>query len=332
MSYESFRADFISRMVEKGTTTESLCGLLSVIDDMSNGYEFTPKTTDIIISNGVPDAVRIYIASKSIQNLAKGTLENYRSTLTHFFETIRHPVDEVTTNDIRIYLHAYKQERKVRDATIDHVRIMLNGFYEWCVDEEICKKNPVRRIPAIKCADPERLPMTTLELEKVRKTCKTLREKAMVDFLYSTAARASEFCQLNKSDIDFQTHTVHIQHGKGDKGRTTFMNAEAEVSLRAYLDSRTDDNEALFVTTKNPHRISKKSVEIEVQKIVSRCELSVHVTPHIFRHTAASLALQRGMPIDQVQKFLGHARIQTTLRYAKTLMQDVQLSHQRYVA
>ena len=333
MSYEAFRADLISRMVEKGTGIDVLCGFLSVMDEMSDGYDISPRSTAIIVSEGIPDAVRIYIASKSIQNLSKGTLDNYYSNLKHFFETIRHKVEDVTTNDIRVYLHAYKHERNVMDSTLEHVRIMLNGFFEWCVEEEVCKKNPVRRIPPIRCADPERLPMSALELEKVRKNCQTLREKAMVDFLYSTAARASEFCQLNKSNVNLIDHTVHIEHGKGDKGRTTFLNAEAEVSLKAYLDSRTDNEEALFVTIKKPyHRMSKKSVEVEVQKIVSRCDLSVHVTPHIFRHTAASLALQRGMPIDQVQKFLGHAKIQTTLRYAKTLDLDVKLSHARCVA
>ena len=155
----------------------------------------------------------------------------------------------------------------------------------------------------------------------------------MVDFLYSTAARVSEVCALNINNIDFTEHTVRIEHGKGDKGRTTYLNPEAEVSLKSYLASRKDDCPALFVPVKGTaHHVGKKSIETEIRKIVSRCELSVNVTPHIFRHTAASLALQRGMPIEQVQKFLGHARIQTTLRYAKVLDFDVKMNHQKYCA
>lgn len=175
--------------------------------------------------------------------------------------------------------------------------------------------------------------MTALELETVRCVCHTLREKAMVDFLYSSACRVSEFCALDKTDIDWQDHTIHIERGKGGKGRTTFLNAEAEISLRAYLDSRNDDSPALFVGCRAPHnRLAVKAVQNEIQKILKRCNINCHVTPHIFRHTAASLALQRGMPLEQVQRFLGHSKIQTTLRYAKTLQQDVHISHSHFVA
>ena len=174
---------------------------------------------------------------------------------------------------------------------------------------------------------------TAIELETVRKSCRTLREKALVDFLYSTAARVSEVCALDLKHIDFTEHTVRIEHGKGNKGRTTFLNAEAEISLKAYLASRKDDSTVLFAPARGPaHHLCKKTMEQEISNIVSRCHVSVKVTPHVFRHTAASLALQRGMPIDQVQKWLGHARIQTTLRYAKTLNFDVKISHQKYVA
>jgi site-specific recombinase XerD len=175
--------------------------------------------------------------------------------------------------------------------------------------------------------------MTPLELETVRGVCNTLREKAMVDFLYSSACRVSEFCALNITDVNMTDHTIHIERGKGGKGRTTFLNPEAEISLRAYLASRNDDSPALFVGCRAPHnRLAVKAVQNEIQKIVLRSKVTVHVTPHIFRHTAASLALQRGMPLEQVQRFLGHSRIQTTLRYAKTLQADVQISHNHFVA
>lgn len=332
MSFESFRADLVSRLVPQ-LPGDQLQSVLTALDEMSRSYDIQAKITDIITSGGVPDAVRLYIASKSVENLAKGTLRNYLSTLSLFFSVVRHPVDEVTSADCRLWLNWYKTNYKICSSTYEHKRIVLNSFFEWCVDEDLIRRSPMRHVRPIRVDDPERLPMTALELEKVRDSCKSLRQKAMVDFLYSTACRVSEFCDMNISDVDFTEHVVHIRCGKGGKGRTTFMNAEAEISLRAYLASRTDNCPALFVSSKGTRcRLGKKAVEVEINKIVSRCDLSVKVTPHVFRHTAASLALQRGMPIDQVQKWLGHARIQTTLRYAKNLNFDVKISHQKFCA
>ena len=332
MSFESFRAGMISRL-SPVLPEDHLQEVLRALDDMSQSWEFSPKSTAIITAGGVPDEVRNYLACKSIENIKKSTLRNYYYLLRTFFDVVRLPVDRITAVEARKFLSWYKINKNVTNDTLNHKRIILNSFFDWCVDEYPGLRNPMKHIKAIKCEDPERLPMTALELERIRKSCSTVREKALVDFLYSTAARVSEVCDLNTDDISFTDHTVRIRCGKGGKGRTTFMNAEAEVSLRAYLESRQDDDPALFVSAYKPHgRMKKRAVENEITKIVSRCEVSVNVTPHVFRHTAASLALQRGMPIDQVQKWLGHARIQTTLRYAKTLNFDVKLSHQKYCA
>ena len=331
MSYEAFRADLMSRL--SSFPSDQLGSVLSALDSISSAWEFAAKQTAIITSGGLPDAVRIYLASKSVENLAKGTLKNCFATLRDFFFVVRHTVDQVTSSDVRLWLNWFKQEHKISNSYLEHKRIVLNSFFEWLVDEDMIRKNPVRHVKPIKSEEKTRLPMTALELETVRKSCQTLREKSLVDFLYSTAARVSEVCAMKISDVDFTEHTVIIRCGKGGKQRTTFLNAESEISLKAYLFSRTDDDPYLFVTVKKPiHGVQKKCLEQEIQRIVSRCNISVHVTPHVFRHTAASLALQRGMPIDQVQKWLGHARIQTTLRYAKTLNFDVKLSHQKYVA
>ena len=333
MSYETFRADFAARLLPSLTDPDLLPEILAALDRTSTGYDFTIKSTDLIVADGLPEAVRLYIATKSIENVKKGTLENYYSALRRFFATVRKPVEQITATDVRLYLGWYKQTYNVSDSTLDGKRIMLNSFFEWCVDEDIIRKSPMRHVKPMRVADPERLPMTAIELEKVRGACKSLREKALVDFLYSTAARVSEVCALDLRNIDFAEHTVRIEHGKGDKGRTTFLNAEAEISLKAYLASRSDSCTAVFVPVHGSARhLCKKALEEEIRRIVSRCEISVKVTPHVFRHTAASLALQRGMPINQVQAWLGHARIQTTLRYAKTLNFDVKISHQKYVA
>ena len=333
LSYETFRTDFASNLLPVLQDPDLLNEILSVLDRTSAGYDVSIKSTDLIVADGLPDAVRLYLATKSIENLTKGSLENYYSALRRFFSTVRKPVDQVTAADVRLYLGWYMKTYNVKDSTADGKRIILNSFFEWCVDEDIIRKSPMRHVKPMRVADPERLPMSAIELEAVRNACRTLREKALVDFLYSTAARVSEVCALNIRHIDFTEHTVHIERGKGGKGRTTFLNPESEVSLKAYLASRNDDCPALFVPTRGSARhLSKKALETEINRIVSRCDLSVKVTPHVFRHTAASLALQRGMPIDQVQKWLGHAKIQTTLRYAKTLNFDVQISHQKYCA
>ncbi len=333
MSYESFRNDVSARLLDILPDSASLAPILAAIDAAAAPFEFSRRCTDLIVTDGVPDAVRLYIASKAVQNIAKGTLANYYRALRLFFQHVKLPLEKVSANDIRLYLYFYKQSRNVQDGTIESLRIILNGFFEWCTDEDLLQKNPCRRVHSVKAASHERLPLNALELETVRQSCHSLREKAMVDFMYSTACRVSEFSAMNISDINWQEHTVRIRHGKGDKARTTFLNAESEVSLKAYLATREDDSDALFVTVRAPHRrMGVKSIQDEVARIVSRCSLSVHVTPHIFRHTAASLALQRGMPIDQVQRFLGHAKIQTTLRYAKLLDCDVKISHGKYVA
>ena len=331
MSYECLRLDFADRLNNIGFP--QVPEILAALDAAASAYDVTRKCTDIIPADVIPQAVRLYIASKSVEHLSKGTLALYLLRLNQFFTIVRKQVDHITANDIRVYLYQYKEIHHIKDSTLEGIRLCLNSFFEWCLQEDLVRKNPVRRIPAIRVDVPERLPMTALELETVRGVCHTLREKAMVDFLYSSACRVSEFCALDKTDIDWQDHTIHIERGKGGKGRTTFLNAEAEISLRAYLDSRSDDSPALFVGCRAPHnRLAVKAVQNEIQKILKRCNINCHVTPHIFRHTAASLALQRGMPLEQVQRFLGHSKIQTTLRYAKTLQQDVHISHSHFVA
>ena len=233
MSYETFRSDFSSRLQHILQDTDLLLDILVALDQTSIGYDFTIKSTDLIVSDGLPNAVRLYLATKSIENLAKGSLENYHSALRRFFATVRKPLEQITATDVRLYLSWYKQTYNVTDSTLDGKRIILNSFFEWCVDEDILRKSPMRHVKPLRVGDPERLPMTAIELEVVRNSCKTLREKALVDFLFSTAARINEVACLDIKNIDFTEHTVHIEHGKGNKGRTTFLNPEAEISIPA---------------------------------------------------------------------------------------------------
>ena len=256
MSYESFRNEFASRLAGILPDRAEYQDVILMLDEISKGYDFSVKRTDLIVSDGIPIEVRNYIASKSIENCKNGTLANYYAILRDFFQQVRKPVESVTASDARLFLAWYKKTRNVKDNTLDHKRIMLNSFFEWLVDEDDnnVHKNPMRHVKPIQYNDDVRLPMTALELEKVRKACKTIREKAFVDFMYSTAARVSEVCALNICDVNFTEHTVFIKHGKGDKDRVTFLNPESEVSLKAYLASRDDDCPALFVQTRGEKR------------------------------------------------------------------------------
>lgn len=230
------------------------------------------------------------------------------------------------------YLCWYKENRKVKESSLETIRIILNGFFQWLVDEGQAESNPVRRVAPIKFQYAERVPLTELELARMRAACKTKRQKALVDFLFSTGCRVAELADMTIDDVDFARSEVRILHGKGDKSRTSYLNAESVVSLRAYLDSRKDNCPSLFPSITAPHKVNKRSYEVEIAKVAKAAGIGRQVTPHTFRHTAATLALRRGMKIEEVQRFLGHSKIQTTLIYARISDDATKASHQRYVS
>jgi len=333
MSYEAYRTEIASLLLEQYNATLS-SSILEIIDKVSTQYDVKRKQMELIVAtDAIPQIVKYYIASKAVENKSRHTINAYKQILTKFFNAVQIPFDTVSANDIRTYLFDYKQRRKVQDSTIDRVRSCLHGFYEWCVQEERINRNPVRKIGVIKHQKAKREPLTQLELETLRNGCRTLREKALVDFLYSTACRVSEFCALRIEDIDFNTKTVRILHGKGDKARLTYINAESEVSLKMYLESRTDDCEMLFVSNRKPaHGITTRAVEDELKRIAGRTIIKRRIYPHILRHTAATIAIRSGMPVEQVQQFLGHSNINTTMIYAKIDEAEIRASHRKYIA
>ena len=332
MNYDSMRLELIGKLSEQ-FPAETVERIVTTVDVVSNGYEISRKETGLIVNGSIPEIVKVYIAAKAVENLSRGSLENYRLTLVNFFSTVNKPLSDITANDIRIYLYNYKKERNVKDSTLESKRIVIHSFFAWCVDEEYLSKNPARKVSPIRIQQPNRHGMTPLELERFRSLCQTKREKATVDFLFSTGCRVQELCNVKKSDIDWNEKTVNIVHGKGGKNRVTFLNPEAIISLSDYINSRNDDCEYLFTTTRQHKQLSKKSVEVSINNIASRStkEFSTHITPHVFRHTAATVALRNGMPIEQVQRFLGHSKISTTLIYASTDDNMVKMNHQKCV-
>ena len=332
MNYESFRAEFILRMQDVGL--EDMTGkMVPILDLLAERYDFTAKHVELTVGGGLPEIIKIYLAARSIENLSKNTLDSYLITLRNFFDSVRKPFQEITANDVRLYLYKYKERRGIKDSTLETIRMIINSFFNWLCEEEYIQKNPVRKVPTIKFQYEERESLTEIELERIRCNCKTFRQKAIIDFLFSTGCRVSEATNMRICDIDFDTKEVRILHGKGDKFRVSFLNAESYISLKTYLASRTDSSPYLFVTNNNPHhKLNKKSVEVEIKKIAEVAQIQKNVTPHTFRHTAATMALRHGMKIEEVQKFLGHAKINTTLIYAKVDNASVKASHQKYVS
>lgn len=299
-----------------------------------NDYEVTMRETSLIeYGSNVPEIVKMYLVSKKIEGMAETTYNNYFIALKDFFQQINKYPDKITTNDIRVYLYRYQERKNASNSTMDQKRTIINGFFEWTANEGYTSSNPARPIKPIKYERKERQAMTQLELEKVRLACKDTRDRAIVEMLYSTGCRVSELAGLNIDDINFETKEVKL-FGKGSKHRTSYLNAKAEIALREYLKERQGDADAVFVSSRAPYgRIRKCTIEKIVRDIMQRTggEIKKNVTPHVFRHTTATVAVNNGMAITEVSKLLGHERVDTTMIYTKTSMGNVKESYKRCV-
>lgn len=333
MDYESFRNEYMYLLYQEYSAEET-DKILSILDTISVKYDIQPKETNIILFSEIPKTVKLYITSKAIENKSRHTLDAYYRTLVNFFKTLKKPFDSVSSNDIRTYIFEYKEKRNVKTNTLDNIRRTVNNYYKWCVSEGYLDRNPAERISPIKSPIKKRKALSSMQLETIRSACKTAREKALIDFLYSTGCRVGELINVMLSDINLDTQTVVIQHGKGDKQRYTYLNAEAVVSLKAYLTEREDSSPYAFVSERKKKKMNLSCGGIQkiIKSIVSRTDLGANISPHIFRHTSATIAIKSGMPVEQVQKFLGHANINTTLIYTDIDDTDVKISHQKYIA
>lgn len=332
MSYEQFRSSLSARLTDRQLPPEILRDVLLDLDLVAADYQIARKSTDLITASGLPEIVKLYCAALAVENKAMGTIDGYRRELTMFFARIRKPFSAVTTNDIRVYLFNRQQEKSLKKSTLEHIRVTISGFFSWLVDEEYLERNPARRIQPIKVPRSDRQAVPALDLEYLRKSCRTPREKALIDFLYSTGCRVSECAAVELKDIDWSTRSVAVRHGKGDKSRVTYFNAEAEVSLKEYLAARNCDSPALFCSMRAPHgRVTKEALESAVRKIRSRTHLSVTVTPHVLRHTFATTAINNGAPVQHVQSMLGHSSLDTTMIYTHSQQADIMATHRKHV-
>lgn len=322
------------KMIRGMFTHEEIQKVSRELSIILNDYDVENRRTELAVYNGdVPEIAKMYLVSRKIEGLSENTYNNYYLALKDFFFTINKMPNDITTNDIRVYLYQYQERKDVTNATVEQKRVIIHGFFEWAANEGYTQSNPARQIKAIKCEKKEREALTQLELEMIRLACNTLREKAIIEILYSTGCRVSELTALNIEDVDFSTKEVHLL-GKGSKHRTSYINAKAEIAIQEYLKVRKGDSKALIVSDRKPYkRMHKEGIEKIVKQILQRTdgEIKKHITPHNFRHTTATTALQNGMEITEISKLLGHARIDTTLIYAKTNSDKVKESYKRCI-
>lgn len=277
-----------------------------------------------------PDYVELFLSAKRIEGRSEKSLAYYRNTIGKMLKVVEKPVKHITTDDLRIYLADHQQEHKSSKVTIDNIRRILSTFFGWLEDEDYIIKSPVRRIHKVKTGKTVKETYTDEELELMRDSCEEPRDLAMIDMLASTGMRVGEMVLLNRDDINFEEREC-VVFGKGDKERIVYFDARTKMHLKAYLDWRKDNNQALFVTLNSPHnRLSICGVEKRLNQIGSRLGIE-KVHPHKFRRTLATMAIDKGMPIEQLQQLLGHQRIDTTLQYAMVKQSNVKLAHRKYI-
>lgn len=271
-----------------------------------------------------------FIAAKRIEGCSEKTLKYYQTTIDALVVSIGKSVRHIHTEDLRIYLTEYQSQKQSSRVTIDNIRRILSSFFSWLEDEDYIIKSPVRRIHKVKAASSIKETYSDEDLEKMRDNSKNLRDLAMIDMLASTGMRVGEMVLLNRDDINFAEREC-VVFGKGDKERIVYFDARAKIHLQEYLDSRTDDNPALFVTLRAPYeRIQIGGIEHRLREMGKRLNIP-KVHPHKFRRTLATMAIDKGMPIEQLQQLLGHQRIDTTLQYAMVKQSNVKAAHRKYI-
>ena len=276
------------------------------------------------------DLIAMFIAAKRIEGCSEKTIKYYQNTINAMVSFLGKNVRRILTEDLRTYLTEYQNEHQSSRVTIDNIRRILSSFFSWLEDEDYIIKSPVRRIHKVKTASSIKDTYSDEDLEKMRDNCKEKRDLAMIDMLASTGMRVGEMVLLNRDDINFSEREC-VVFGKGDKERIVYFDARAKLHLKEYLDSRTDGNSALFVTLRAPYeRIQIGGIEHRLREMGKLLNIP-KVHPHKFRRTLATMAIDKGMPIEQLQRLLGHQRIDTTLQYAMVKQSNVKTAHRKYI-
>lgn len=277
------------------------------------------------------DYLEMFIAAKKIEGCSARTVAYYEATVKHLLKCIDTPIRKITTDEIRSYLAKYQEKSGCSKTTVDNIRRNISSFFSWMEEEDYILKSPMKRIHKIKTVQPVKEIISDELIERLRDACLCKRDLAMVDLLYSTGIRVGELVRLNVDDISFEEREC-VVFGKGDKERKVYFDAKAKLHLQDYLKERNDDNPALFVTLDAPHqRLKISGVEIRIRRL-GRSINAEKIHPHKFRRTMATRAIDKGMPIEQVQKILGHSQIDTTMQYAMVNQSNVKNAHRKYIA
>lgn len=276
------------------------------------------------------DLIDVFISAKKVEGCSEKTLNYYSTTIQTVVESIGKDVRRITTDDLRNYMMTYQSSKKLSKTTIDNVRRILSSFFAWLEDEDYIVKSPVRRIHKVKSVSTIKETYTDENLEIMRDKCNSIRDIALIDILSSTGMRVGELVLLNREDINFNEREC-VVFGKGSKERVVYFDARTKIHLLNYLKSRIDDNKALFVSLKAPYkRLTIGGIEARLRSLGKKLNIE-KVHPHKFRRTLATMAIDKGMPVEQLQKLLGHQRIDTTLQYAMVKQSNVKIAHKKYI-
>lgn len=294
-------------------------------------YDVAEKTTDEEQrSKENADMVAVFVSAKKIEGCSEKTLSYYQSSIEKLLEATQKSVKEITTNDIRCYLADKQERRALSKVTIDNLRRIYSSFFSWLEDEDYIVKSPVRRIHKVRTDTLVKEVLTDENVEVLRDSCHELRDVAMIDLLISTGMRVGELVKMNREDIDFHERQC-VVFGKGNKEREVYFNARTKIHLKRYLEERTDTSPALFVSLHAPYtRLTISGVESRLRRLGKAANIG-KVHPHKFRRTLATMAIDKGMPIEQVQKLLGHVKIDTTLHYAMVNQTNVKMAHRKFI-
>ena len=318
--------------------------LVSILNEMADYLSIAQmkKLQEVLIKNlsedepkkeQIPNEIylKMFIDAKRIEGCSERTLQYYNLTVSQLLSIVTVPVRKMTTDEIRGYLAEYQQRNNCSKVTVDNVRRNISSFFSWLEEEDYILKSPMKRIHKIKTKQPVKEIISDEMIERLRDNCKCVRDLAMIDLLYSTGIRVGELVGLNISDINFEEREC-VVYGKGDKERKVYFDAKAKLHLQNYIESRQDDNPALFITLDAPYdRLKISGVEIRVRELGRKLQMD-KIHPHKFRRTMATRAIDKGMPIEQVQKILGHSQIDTTMQYAIVNQNNVKTSHRKYIA
>ena len=293
-------------------------------------YEITDRCTSIEPYDGGNERIiKQYAACLIVDGKSKNTVAQYVRTCRKLSETIGKPLTEMNAYDVRFFL-AKEMERGISDQSRENQRANLSAFFQWMVNEEIIPKNPIAQIKPIKCHQEVKKAFSDIEIDALRSACQSLKERALIEFLLSTGARVSEVAEMKVQDVNIETLSVHILHGKGDKERITYTTAVGMKHLLAYIHSRKETGDALFYS-KNHEPIRTNGIRFILNNVAKRAGVS-NVHPHRFRRTFATNLSKRGMAVQEIQKLMGHANINTTLVYIATDDSMVQASYKKYTA